>query len=62
MSQIRRPCREGCMNNPKTLLQVLHHDYQGKGGWTLIMGKGFDPAEIDALQGRMLIAGHCALE
>ena len=55
-------CREGCMNNPKTLLQVLHHDYQGKGGWTLIMGKGFDPVEIDALQGRALIVGHCAIE
>jgi uncharacterized protein (DUF362 family) len=55
-------CREGCINNPKTLLQVLHHDYQGKGGWTLIMGKGFDPAEIDALRGRVLIVGHCAIE
>ena len=55
-------CREGCTNNPKTLLQVLHYDYQGKGGWTLIMGKGFDPAEIDALQGRVLIVGYCAIE
>ncbi len=55
-------CREGCMNNPKTLLQVLHYDYQGKGGWTLIMGKGFDQEEIDALQGRVLIVGYCAIE
>ncbi|MDD5712991.1 MAG: DUF362 domain-containing protein, partial [Smithellaceae bacterium] len=55
-------CREGCMNNPRTLLQVLHHDYKGKGGWTLIMGKGFDTAEIDAIKGPVLIAGHCAIE
>jgi uncharacterized protein (DUF362 family) len=55
-------CKEGCMNNPRTLLQVLYHDYQGKGGWTLIIGKGFNPDEIDALQGRVLIAGHCAIE
>jgi len=55
-------CKEGCMNNPRTLLQVLYHDHKGKGGWTLIMGKGFNLAEIDALQGRVLIAGHCAIE
>lgn len=55
-------CREGCVNNPRTLLQVLHHDCRGKGGWSLIMGKGFDPAVIDAIEGRVLIAGHCAIE
>lgn len=55
-------CREGCMNNPKTLLQVLYNDYNGKGGFTLIMGKGFDTAQIDALQGRVLLAGYCAID
>ncbi len=55
-------CKEGCVNNPRTLLQVLHHDYQGRGGWTLIMGKGFDKKEIDSLTGRVLVAGHCAIE
>jgi hypothetical protein len=55
-------CREGCVNNPLTLLQVLHSDYHGRGGWTLVMGKGFDSQQIDALQGRVLVAGHCAVE
>lgn len=55
-------CKEGCVCNPLTLLQILACDYNGKGGWTLIMGKGFDPAEIDAVKGRALIAGHCAIE
>ncbi|MCL2495364.1 MAG: DUF362 domain-containing protein [Oscillospiraceae bacterium] len=55
-----RLCREGCQNNPLTLLQVLGFDHGGKGGWTLIMGKGHDPAEIAAIQGKVLIAGHCA--
>ncbi len=55
-------CKEGCVNNPRTLLQVLHHDYNGRGGWTLIMGKGFDMKEIDAVNGKVLIAGHCAIE
>ena len=55
-------CREGCVNNPLTLLQILHNDYNGKGGWTLLMGKGFDKQEILGLEGKILIAGHCAIE
>jgi hypothetical protein len=27
-----------------------------------VMGKGFDKKEIDAVQGRVLLAGHCAIE
>jgi len=57
-----RCCREGCQNNPLTLLQCLAYDFNGKGGWTLVMGKGHDPAVIDAIKGRVLIAGHCAIE
>ncbi len=55
-----RLCREGCKNNPLTLLQVLAYDYGGKGGWTMVMGKGHDPAEIDAVMGRVLVMGRCA--
>jgi len=55
-------CREGCTRNPLTFLQILSRDYKGKGGWTLVMGKGFDEHEIQALEGRILIAGHCAVE
>jgi len=57
-----RCCREGCQNNPLTLLQCLAYDYSGKGGWTLVMGKGHDPAVIDSLKGRVLVAGHCAIK
>ncbi len=55
-------CREGCVNNPLTLLQVLYNDFNGKGGWTLLMGKGFDMQKIRTLKGKVLIAGHCAIE
>lgn len=54
-------CKEGCVNNPLTLLQILHNDHRGRAGWTLIMGKGFDPEEIAAVRGKVLIAGHCAI-
>ena len=57
-----RCCKQGCMNNPLTLLQILYGDHKGKGGWTLIIGRGHDPAEIDALEGQVLIAGDCAID
>jgi uncharacterized protein (DUF362 family) len=55
-------CREGCVNNPLTLLQFLYYDFGGKGGWSLLMGKGFDSDEIEALEGPVLVAGKCAIE
>jgi len=55
-------CKEGCVNNPLTLLQVLYHDHNGRGGWDLVIGKGHDPGVIDGLKGPVLIAGHCAIE
>ena len=56
-----RCCREGCQNNPLTLIQCLAYDYSGKGGWTIVMGKGHDPAVIDAIKGCVIVAGHCAI-
>jgi hypothetical protein len=58
----KRCCREGCRNNPLSVLQSLSYDFDGKGGWTLVMGKGHDPELIDSIEGRVLIAGHCAIE
>lgn len=55
-------CKEGCVNNPLTLLQVLYYDFNGRGGWTLLMGKGFDPLEIERIKGPVLIVGKCAIE
>lgn len=56
-----RACKEGCVNNPLTLLQIMYNDHHGKGGWTMVMGKGFDPEEIDAITGKVLVVGHCAI-
>ena len=55
-------CKEGCVNNPLTLLQILYNDHNGKGGWTMVMGKGFDKTEIDTIEGKVLVVGHCAIE
>jgi len=56
-----RLCREGCKNNPLTVLQTLYYDYGGKGGWTLVMGKGHSAEELNSITGRVLIAGRCAI-
>lgn len=56
-----RCCKQGCQNNPLTLLQILYKDHGGKGGWTMVMGKGHDPAEIDAITGKVLVVGDCAI-
>ena len=54
-------CREGCQNNPLTLLQIFAYDHGGKGGWTMIMGKGHDPEKIASLTGKVLVVGQCAI-
>jgi len=56
-----RACPEGCWSNSVGLMQGLAFDYQGKGGWTLMMGKGFDPETIDQLTGPVFIVGPCAV-
>ncbi len=56
-----RCCKQGCQNNPLTLLQILYGDHHGKGGWTMVMGKGHDPKEIDSIRGKVLIVGDCAI-
>lgn len=57
-----RYCPEGCRNNPLCLLQTLSLDYQGKGGWTLVAGKGHNRGDIESIEGKALIAGHCAIK
>jgi len=55
-------CREGCLNNPLMVAQMLRFDYAGRGKCDLVIGKGHDPAVIDGLQGPVVVAGHCAID
>ena len=54
-------CREGCQNNPLTLLQIFAYDHGGRGGWTMIMGKGHHPEEVKSITGKVLVVGQCAI-
>jgi len=58
----QRACKEGCATNPVSGIQVFHADHGGQGGFTLVFGKGHDPQAIDAIEGRVLVVGPCALE
>ena len=56
-----RLCIEGCQNNPLTVLQELIYDYRGKGSFTIVMGKGHAPDELESITGKVLIVGRCAI-
>ena len=61
-------CREGCQNNPLTVLQSFAFDYpeKFKGGWFIVMGKGHDDDLIEQLKSegytKGLVAGYCAID
>ncbi|MCK7467866.1 MAG: hypothetical protein MZU91_06910 [Desulfosudis oleivorans] len=55
-------CREGCVNNSLANLQILTYDAHGRGGWTLVMGKGFSDEVVNGIKGRALVAGPCAVK
>ena len=61
-------CPEGCQNNTLTALQVLAYDYpeKFKGGFFIVMGKGFDDNLVEQLKAeghkKGLVVGFCAIE
>ena len=57
-----RCCREGCRGNTESVLEMLYRDHGGKGGFSILMGKGIDRDAVDRIQGRAHIAGGCAIQ
>lgn len=56
-----RACVEGCKGNSQCILEMLYNDYAGRGGWSLVYGKGLDRAALDDLRGDILVVGPCAV-
>jgi uncharacterized protein (DUF362 family) len=68
----RRACVEGCRGNSECIQEMLYNDYRpstssgqssghsGKGGWTLVCGRGFEEADLAGLPGDILVVGPCA--
>ncbi|MBW1989637.1 MAG: DUF362 domain-containing protein [Deltaproteobacteria bacterium] len=57
-----RCCAEGCELNTLNAAELMHCDHGGRGGFTIIMGKGADPDEVARVQGPVHLAGTCAAE
>ncbi|MCC6158616.1 MAG: DUF362 domain-containing protein [Deltaproteobacteria bacterium] len=55
-----RCCVEGCWSNPVCSIQVIAANYGGGGRFHVFMGKGHDPAEVEACEGPALVVGPCA--
>jgi uncharacterized protein (DUF362 family) len=62
----KKICREGCDTNTIVAIQMLVHDYRGKGGFFVLMGQGFEDGIVSQLKAegykRGLISGYCAME
>jgi uncharacterized protein (DUF362 family) len=56
-----RACVEGCKGNSGCILEMLYNDYDGRGGWSLVYGKGLDRAALENLPGDILVVGPCAM-
>jgi len=56
-----RACVEGCKGNSEVILEILTNDYSGQGGFTVVFGKGFQDADLENLEGDILVVGQCAV-
>jgi hypothetical protein len=57
-----RCCKEGCRRNTENIVEMIYRDHGGFGGFTILMGKGIDPAAVARIQGRAHVAGGCAIQ
>lgn len=56
-------CVEGCYGNTMLALLYLWYDFDGAGGFNVIVGKGVEENELDdLLPGDILIVGPCTVE
>jgi hypothetical protein len=57
-----RCCKEGCRRNTESIVEMIYRDHNGKGGFTILMGKGIDKQAVDHIKERAHIAGSCAIQ
>jgi uncharacterized protein (DUF362 family) len=56
-----RACVEGCKGNTECVLEILTNDYAGRGGFSIVFGKGLEESDLDDLPGDILVVGPCAI-
>jgi uncharacterized protein (DUF362 family) len=56
-----RCCPEGCNLNTRMVLQMLYIDFGGRGGFTIVMGSGWEKEDLEGAGDRVLVVGDCAV-
>ncbi len=56
----KKACVEGCKGNTEAIQEMVYNDFNGRGGWSLVYGSGFEDADLENLPGDILIVGPCA--
>jgi uncharacterized protein (DUF362 family) len=58
-----RCCMEGCRRNTETVVEIFYCDHNGKGNFTILMGKDINPDLINQISTPAIhIAGGCAIQ
>jgi len=58
-----RCCMEGCRRNTETVAEIFYCDHNGKGNFTILMGKDINPDLVNRIQTKTVhVAGGCAIQ
>ncbi|MCD6584447.1 MAG: DUF362 domain-containing protein [Desulfobacteraceae bacterium] len=58
-----RCCMEGCRRNTETVAEIFYCDHNGKGNFTILMGKDINPELVNQITTPAIhIAGGCAIQ
>ncbi|MBC2714285.1 MAG: DUF362 domain-containing protein [Desulfobacteraceae bacterium] len=58
-----RCCMEGCRRNTETMAELFYCDHNGKGNFTILMGKDINPELVNQINTPAVhIAGGCAIQ
>jgi len=55
-------CREGCLGQVESILDMFLFDANGQGNFSVVAGKGFSENDLGNLQEPILVVGDCAIE
>ncbi|MGQ9723626.1 MAG: DUF362 domain-containing protein [Candidatus Jordarchaeum sp.] len=55
-------CREGCLGQVESMLDMFLFDANGKGNFSVVAGKGFQKSDLENLPEPIVIVGDCAIK
>nr|MDO8082401.1 DUF362 domain-containing protein [Candidatus Freyarchaeota archaeon] len=55
-------CREGCLGQVESMLDMFLFDANGQGNFSVVAGKGFSKRDLENLQEPIVVVGDCTIE